>query len=141
MDSIDVCEGEVPSNKGLPPARRFEDLLVWQKARILSKSVYQITRTKPFAKDFGLTSQAQRASASVMANIAEGFDRRGPGEFAHFLSIAKGSCAELRSHLYIALDSDYVTETEFSQLKAQAEQVSRFLHNLMSSLKKPTTKR
>ena len=70
---------------------RFEELTAWQKARALNKAVYIATRRPPFAKDYGLSSQIQRAAVSVMANIAEGFDRHGDGEFEHFLSIAKGS--------------------------------------------------
>ncbi len=83
------------------PARgrieRFEDLIAWQKARQLTRAIYQRTRQRPFAQDFGLATQAQRAAVSIMANIAEGFERGGRGEFHQFLSTAKASCAEVRS--------------------------------------------
>jgi four helix bundle protein len=78
---------------------RFEDLLAWQKARELTRKIYVITRQGAFAKDFGLTDQIQRAAVSIMSNIAEGHERGGAGEFYHFVSIAKASCAEVHSQL------------------------------------------
>jgi four helix bundle protein len=85
-------------------AERFEDLIAWQKARELARIVYQVSRKEAFAKDFGLASQVQRAAVSIMSNIAEGFERSNPREFHHFLVVAKASCAEVRSQLYLALD-------------------------------------
>ena len=73
--------------------KRFEDLLSWQKARELSRLVYQVSNNGTFAKDYGLRDQIRRASISIMSNIAEGFERGGDGEFVQFLSNAKGSCA------------------------------------------------
>ena len=87
---------------------KFEDLIAWQKARHLTKKVYGITKFGEFSKDFGLKEQIRKASVSVMSNIAEGFERGGRSEFHHFLVIAKGSCAELKSQLYVALDADYI---------------------------------
>src|ERR1043165_4229377 len=83
---------------------KFEDLIAWQKARELTRRVYEITRTGEFAKDFRLSGQIQSAAVSIVSNIAEGFERSGLGEFHQFLSTAKASCAELRSQLYVALD-------------------------------------
>lgn len=83
---------------------RFEELIAWQKARELTKAVYRITKQGAFAKDFGLSSQIQRAAVSVMSNIAEGFERHRRTEFHQFLSTAKASCAEVRSQLYVAYD-------------------------------------
>jgi four helix bundle protein len=83
---------------------KFEDLVAWQKARELTKAVYHATRKEGFARDFGLAGQIQRACISIMSNIAEGFERSNPNEFHHFLVVAKASCAEVRSQLYIALD-------------------------------------
>lgn len=83
---------------------KFEDLIAWQKARELTRKIYQISRTGEFAKDFCLSSQIQSAAVSIMSNIAEGFERGGLGEFHQFLSTAKASCAEFRSQLYVALD-------------------------------------
>src|SRR5262245_55286302 len=68
---------------------RFEDLIAWQKARQLTKAVYQATQQGAFAKDFGLAGQIQRASVSIMSNIAEGFERGNSGDFHRFLVISK----------------------------------------------------
>lgn len=84
---------------------RFEGLIAWRKARELTRAIYEVTRKGAFAKDFGLSSQIQRAAVSIMSNIAGGFERGGGGEFHQFLSTAKASCAEVRSQLYVALDS------------------------------------
>ena len=89
---------------------RFEDLTAWQKAKTLAREIYQITRQGDFAKDFGLSGQIQRAAVSAMSNIAEGFERGRQGEFRHFLSIAKASCAEVRFQLYLAFDVGYWNE-------------------------------
>src|SRR4051794_27586550 len=98
---------------------RFEDLVAWQKARMLTREVYLATREGKIARDFGFASQLQRAAVSVMANIAEGFERRGPAEFSRFLTIAKASCAEVASHLYVALDIGYFERDSFQRLLAQ----------------------
>src|SRR5215471_13174360 len=95
---------------------KFEDLIAWQKARILTHEIYQATRSRDFARDYGLSSQIQRASVSVMSNIAEGFERGGRAEFHQFLSTAKGSCAEVRSQLYVALDVGYLHQPGFDDL-------------------------
>lgn len=80
---------------------RFEELIAWQKARTLTREIYETTRRGAFARDFGLSGQIQRAAVSIMSNIAEGFERGGRGEFHQFLSTAKASCADLRSQLTI----------------------------------------
>lgn len=115
---------------------RFEDLIAWQKPRVLTRMIYQITKQGAIARDFGLSGQIQRASVSVMSNIAEGFERNGLGEFHQFLSIAKASCAELRSQLYVALDVGYITQSEFDSLFALATEVSRIIGGLRSSVEK-----
>lgn len=114
----------------------FEDLIAWQKARELVKAVYQVTGCGEFAKDYGLRDQIRRASVSIMSNIAEGFERAGRGEFHQFLVIAKGSAAEVRSQLYIALDANYISGENFSQLKDSAEEVSRIIGGLRSAVRK-----
>lgn len=113
---------------------RFEELVAWQKARTLTRDVYQATRTGRFARDFGLSSQIQRAAVSIMSNIAEGFDRGNRAEFHQFLSVAKASCAEVRSQLYIAHDIGYVTKERFESLKELAEEVSRIIGGLRASV-------
>ncbi|MBD1942870.1 four helix bundle protein [Coleofasciculus sp. FACHB-712] len=115
---------------------RFEDLIAWQKARILTKSIYQVTQQGDFAKDFGLSRQIQRAAVSIMSNIAEGFERGGRAEFHQFLSIAKSSCAELRSQLYVAFDIGYLKQTEFNQLLTQAQEVARITGGLRAAVEK-----
>ena len=87
---------------------RFEDLIAWQKARQLTAEIYRVSAQDDFAKDFGLKDQIRRAAVSVMSNIAEGFDRALRSEFHQFLVIAKASCAEVRSQLYVALDVGYI---------------------------------
>ncbi|MDB4264920.1 four helix bundle protein [bacterium] len=115
---------------------RFEDLIAWQKARVLTKEIYQITRTGEFAKDYGLSGQLQRASVSIMSNISEGFERGGRGEFHHFLSISKASCAEVRSQLYVALDVGYLENHDFQKLMIKAEEVGRIIGGLRASVDK-----
>ena len=117
---------------------RFEDLIAWQKSRSLARAVYESTKQGGFAKDFGLSTQLQRAAVSVMANIAEGFERHRVAEFHQFLSIAKGSRAEIRSHLYVALDIGYLDESRFCELLSQAEEVGRVVGGLRASLKDRT---
>ena len=78
---------------------KFEQLIAWQKARNLAREIYTMTKRPPFARDFALAGQLQRSAVSVMANIAEGFERNRLAEFHQFLSVAKSSCGELRSHL------------------------------------------
>ena len=115
---------------------RFEDLIAWQKARRLTKEIYKITKQGAFTKDFGLSGQMQRASVSSMSNIAEGFERGGRGEFQQFLSIAKASCAEVRSLLYVALDIDYLKKDKFESILEQAEEVGRIIGGLRSSVER-----
>jgi four helix bundle protein len=128
-----------PNELGLKneSARVFEDIFAWQKARHLTKRIYELTRSDRFSRDFGLASQTQRAAVSVMANIAEGYDRRGSVEFAHFLGYAKGSCGELRSNLYVALDIGYLTADEFSEIRTLSDEVSFLIQRLITSLRKP----
>ena len=114
----------------------FEDLIAWQKARALTKAVYLATRQDPFARDFGLSGQMQRASVSIMSNIAEGYERGRPGEFFHFLCTAKGSCAEVRSQLYVALDVGYLKEAEFGQLFSQADEAGRVVGGLRAAIER-----
>jgi four helix bundle protein len=115
---------------------RFEDLIAWQKARDLTRAIYQVTQQGAFAKDLGLARQIQRAAISTMSNIAEGFERRGRREFHQFLSTAKGSCGEVRSQLYVAFDIGYLVQDDFQRLLAQAEEVGRVVGGLRASVEK-----
>jgi four helix bundle protein len=114
--------------------RRFEDLIAWQKARVLTREVYRVTREGAFGRDFGLCGQIQRAAVSVMSNIAEGFERSRPTEFHQFLSMARSSCAEVRSHLYVALDIEYLAQEVFARLLAMAEETGRIIGGLRASV-------
>jgi len=119
---------------------RFEDLIAWQKARELTKQIYLTSNKGPFAKDFGLRDQIRRASVSIMSNLAEGFDRGGRSEFHQFAVIAKGSSAEVRSQLYIALDVEYITQEQFDNLYNLVMEVSRIIGGLRSALQKQRDK-
>jgi four helix bundle protein len=122
--------------QGQRPVQRFEDLIAWQKARELTKKVYEITGTGGFARDFGLRDQVRRSSVSIMANVAEGFERARQSEFHQFLSIAKSSCAELRSHLYVAHDANYIDAKMFNDLMELAREVSLILGGLRSAVQR-----
>ena len=115
--------------------RRFEDLVVWQKARVLTNEIYKITKKPEFSKDLGLKDQIQRASVSIMSNIAEGFERGSKEEFIQFLYISRGSCGEVRTQLYVAKDQNYITEEEFQKLQNLAVEVSRLIYYLIESVK------
>src|SRR4051812_20713840 len=112
---------------------RFEDLIAWQKARLLTREIYDVTLAGPFARGFELRDQVRRASVSIMSNIAEGFERGTPGEFHHFLCTSKGSCAELRSELYVALDANHLKVEAFDMLHDSAEEVARLVGGLRAS--------
>jgi four helix bundle protein len=113
--------------------RRFEDFVAWQKARALTASIYKATRTGEFVHDFELRGQIRRAAISIVSNIAEGFERGRSTEFHQFLSVAKGSCAELRAQLYVALDAGLITNEDFAKLMEQAEEVGRLIGGLRAS--------
>lgn len=115
---------------------RFEDLVAWQKARELTRLIYSVSRQGEFARDYGLSNQIQRAVVSIMSNIAEGFERGGRAEFHQFLVVAKASCAEVRSQLYVAVDVGYITEAEFDQLNAKAVELGRIIGGLRSAVEK-----
>lgn len=119
--------------------KRFEDLIAWQKARNLTKKIYEVTRRGRFRNDYGLSGQIQRAAVSIMSNVAEGFERGGLGEFHQFLSTAKVSCAELRSQLYVACDVGYLEEVGFATLLEQAEEVGRVVGGLRASVARQRT--
>ena len=116
--------------------KNFEDLIAWKKARVFTKKIYTITGQGTFSRDFGLVSQIRRASVSIMSNIAEGFERSGLREFHKFLAIAKSSSAEVRSHLYVALDTNYLSKSNFLDLNAQIQEVTRIIGGLKRSVRK-----
>lgn len=115
---------------------RFEDLIAWQKSRVLTAEIYKATADGDFGRDFGLKNQIQRAAVSVMSNVAEGFERARPAEFHQFLSMAKASCAELRSQLYVAFDVGYLDKDQFVHLMALAQEVARIIGGLRAAVER-----
>lgn len=114
--------------------KRFEDIHSWQKARILSKEIYTITKIGEFSKDYDLKNQIRKASESVMDNIAEGFERGGKGEFVQFLGITKGSSGEVRSQLYRALDQGYIDKKMFNTLYSLSDEISKLIKGMITYL-------
>jgi four helix bundle protein len=114
---------------------RFEEIQAWQKTRDLTLIIYKITAEEKFSKDYGLKDQIRRASVSIMANIAEGHGRRTNTEFANFLNIARGSAAEVQSHLYIALGLKYLDQKEFDELYQTLTEISRMTLSLAQYLR------
>lgn len=110
---------------------RFEDLECWQEARNIVNSVYRVCRVNGFKRDYSLIDQVKRAAISIMANIAEGFSRKGNKEFIQFLFIAKSSASELQSHLYIALDQGYLDKAKFDELYEEIDKVQRMISNFI----------
>lgn len=115
---------------------KFEDLIAWQEARTLMKSVYKLTSDGTFAKDFGMRDQIQRASVSVMTNIAEGFDCESTAEFARFLGIARRSAVEVQSLLYAALDVEHIEQEVFKSHYEQARKCKALIGGLKQSILK-----
>ena len=116
--------------------KHFEDIIAWQKARILVKSIYSLTKKEAFSRDFELKSQIRRAAVSVMSNIAEGHERSGRKEFIQYLSIAKGSASEVTSLLYVALDECYISDEEFTSTSSLAREITVIIASLINYLQK-----
>ena len=106
---------------------RFEDNEAWKRARQLTKQVYEVTAIGKFSEDFGLRDQIRRAAVSAMSNIAEGYDRDGNKEFIQFPSISKGSTGEVKSQLYVALDTGLIDQEQFENLYGLAEESARLI--------------
>ena len=119
----------------MPTIDRFEDILSWRKAREVTILIYRITGSGKFERDFGLRDQIRRSAVSIMANIAAGFGRRSDKEFANFLNIAHGSVAETQSHLYVALDLDYLDQPQFDGLYAALDESSRMIMGFCKRLR------
>ena len=115
---------------------RFEDLKSWQEARGLVNGIYALTRESVLAKDYGLRDQIQRATVSVMTNIAEGFERTGGPEKLHFYNIARASCGEVRSLLYVVEDNYPASAEKSVQLRNNTIQTGKLLSGLIASTKR-----
>lgn len=111
--------------------KRFEDIISWQKSKELSVMIYSLFME---SRDFGFRDQIQRASVSIMNNIAEGFERKSNKEFKYFLFIAKGSCGEIRSMLHLAKELEKISENEFTKLYSLSEEISKLLSGLIKKL-------
>ena len=116
--------------------RKFEEIEAWQRARVLVNNIYSITSNESINKDYALKSQLIRAGISIMANIAEGFGRKSEKEFANFLNIAHASAAEVQSHLYIALDQNYIDKTTFIKLYEECGEISKMILGFQNYLRK-----
>jgi four helix bundle protein len=114
--------------------KSFKKLMVWQKTYVLVQMIYMHTHKFPSTELYGLTSQIRRAGVSVLANIAEGSERQHKKQFLQFLSVARGSLAEVETYLMLAKDLDYLNEQEFGNLEEQRGEVGRLLRGLYKSL-------
>ncbi len=110
----------------------FEDIIAWQKARTFTSDIYNFFSA---AKDYAFKDQICRASVSITNNIAEGFERCSNAEFSRFLFIAKGSCGEVRSMLYLAHDLGYISTETFEELNVKAAEISKMISGLIKHLK------
>ncbi len=112
---------------------RFEKLDVWQKAIAFADEVYSLTRGFPAEERFGLTSQMRRAAVSVSSNIAEGSSRVSDADYARFIEIGYGSALEVVSEAFVARRQGFLSEDNFRQLYANAEEISRMMSGLRAS--------
>ncbi|MEO6537420.1 MAG: four helix bundle protein [Ferruginibacter sp.] len=113
---------------------KFEDIISWQEARELNKKVGKLIDEERFKKNYRLIGQVEGSAGSIMDNIAEGFERNGNKEFKQFLYIAKGSCGELRSQLYRAIDRNYINQIEFDSIFSQSIKISSLIQKLINYL-------
>lgn len=111
----------------------FEDLDTWKRARELVRQVYALTRREPASRDFALRDQIQRAAVSAMTNIAEGFERIHIAEKIQFYNIARDSCGEVRSLVYVMLDVGYITPEEQSHLQNLSISTGKLISGLIHS--------
>lgn len=111
---------------------RFEDIEAWQEARMLVREIYQSFRE---CRDFSFKDQIQRAGLSVMSNIAEGFDRSGNKEFLHFLTISRGSLAEVKSLAYAAIDIGIISEEIFQALDQRCTRLKKMINGFILYLR------
>jgi four helix bundle protein len=114
--------------------KSFRKLTAWQKAYNFVLIIYKHSQKFPSSELYRLTSQIRRAAVSISANIAEGSEQQYKKEFVQFLSIARGSLAEVETYLILAKDLGYLNEREFSELEEQRKEVGRLLRGLYRSL-------
>lgn len=114
----------------------FEDIQAWQEARELTKEIYELSARGEFAHDFRLRDQIRSAAASIMANIAEGFDSQSDLEFVKFLVYSRRSASEVQSHLYVALDQSYLSADQFKKVSDEIVKVKNLIYGFIRYLKK-----
>ena len=119
---------------------RFEDIVSWKEARVLNKIIGDLIDGGRFKHNYRLINQIEGSAGSIMDNIAEGFERGGNKEFIQFLYIAKGSCGELRSQLYRAVDRNYITQNEFDNFSVHAMKISSLIQKFITYLENTETK-
>ena len=125
----------------MPTITRFEDIEAWKTARQLTNLIYELTAQDKFSRDFGLKDQIRRAAVSVMSNIAEGFESQTQAQIIRYLGVAKASSGEVRSQLYAALDTNYLTKEQFDIAFDLVDKASRQLARFISYLEtRPTAK-
>ncbi|MDX1638059.1 MAG: four helix bundle protein [Balneolaceae bacterium] len=117
------------------PNMKFEDLKAWKEARIMTNQIYEICNKKPLSLEFSLSDQLKRASTSVMANLAEGFEREHKAEKIQFWNIARASAGEVRSILYVISDNNLADSKKIEVLFKQSTKVSRLCRGLIKSYK------
>jgi four helix bundle protein len=118
----------------------FEDLVVWQRAMLVVRAVYDISRGFPADERFGLTSQLRRAAVSIPSNIAEGHERQSTADYIRFVSIAEGSLAEVRTQLLIARDLGYCSDSHIEPTMRDLNEIRRMLNGLRRSLHERQTR-
>jgi len=128
---IDADKGTV-GRRGI---RSFEDLDVWRAAKELTVEIYRLTESHPFRRDRALKDQVRRAAISIIANIAEGFERNSHKEFANFLNYALGSAAEVKNHLILAAELQYIERTELDAMRERLSDISRQITGFMKYLR------
>lgn len=111
--------------------RNFENLYIWKESRVLINSIYMMMSS---CRDFGFKDQIQRAAVSIMNNIAEGCESGSDAKFINFLNIARGSCGEVRSMLYLCEDLGFCTKEEREMLQSQVRKITSGIRNLSDSL-------
>ena len=112
----------------------FKELIVWQKARKIVKDIYLLTKKYPKEELFGLTQQIRRAAVSIPSNIAEGSGRGTNADFARFLDIANGSACEVETQLYLSLDLEYISQTEFDDVNNKLQDIEKLIFNFKKKL-------
>ena len=117
---------------------RFEDLKVFIEARGLVNRVYELTRSGPFSKDYSLVDQVRRAAVSILANIAEGFERGTSKELIQFLFVSKGSCGEVRALACISLDQGYISKNDYQEINDRCLKLSIMVWHLIQHRQRST---